>query len=570
MTIKVCHVLSGDLWAGAESMGYNLIKGLESPGNVDVSAIVLNQGELLDRLCKCGVRVHLIDESRYAFHELVVNAAKVLAEFAPDVIHAHRYKENLIAFLATRFCRRAIHLVTTLHGLPERRECEGFKEKLKNAIDTVVVGRFFDVVAAVSDDIRRVVRKERSISAARVEVIRNGIDFYEHSRAEDFRETVLIGSAGRLFPVKDYAFMVEIAREVAAQERTVRFALAGEGPQMDELRSLVEHYGLNSVFEFRGFIADLTSFYSESDIFLNTSKHEGIPMSVLEAMSSGVPIIAPAVGGLPEIIRDGIDGFLIRERSAAAFAERCIELARNPRLRKEIGKAAANRVRTEFSTERMVRDYSDLYSRVMRNSGVRPIRSQTVRATKRFIRRVVWHVAGLGVENPCVPSRTTKVTFVCKGNICRSVFAHYLAKKWAQDRALADIDFDSGGLEVSAAIAPPENARIAAKRFGVSIDDSRSKPVSVEHSRKGEIFVVMEPGQLRMLRNANPNKRDQFFLLPRFLSPDHPSAIAKSRSCVLDPYGRDLETFYECYEHIEACVEDMLDDLGLGHLSTGG
>ncbi len=79
----------------------------------------------------------------------------------------------------------------------------------------------------------------------------------------------------------------------------------------------------------------------------------------------------------------------------------------------------------------------------------------------------------------------------------------------------------------------------------------------------------MEPTQLKRLRKAYPEMRDQFFLLPRFLGKDGYRYAAGSRSCVFDPYGRDLETFYECYEHIEACLEGMFDELGFRR-SNGG
>ncbi len=569
MKIKVCHVVSGDLWAGAESMSYNLIKGLALRGDTEVTVIVLNRGGLLDRLCQCGVRVHLIEESRNTFREIAFKAAKVLAECTPDVVHAHRYKENLIAFVATRFGATKARLVTTLHGLPECGKREVLVERVKYVADALVVGRFFDMAVAVSEDIRRVMRERRSISAVRLEVIHNGIDLDEHLHARTSRQTVLISSAGRLFPVKDYALMVEVARRVAAQESRARFALAGDGPLIDELRSLVARYELDSVFEFRGFVADLTQFYSESDVYLNTSKHEGIPMSVLEAMSAGLPIVAPAVGGLPEVVQDGTEGFLVRDRSVDAFSAYCVRLVRDSRLRDQMGAAALNRVRKKFSTKVMVQNYFDLYSRTVSREGVQSVFQQIVRGAKRLVRRVTWHIAGLGVENPCVPNRTTKITFVCKGNICRSVFSHYLARQWALVQGWTGIEFDSGGLEVTGSLAPPENARVAARRFGISIDDSRSKPIAVEHAKVGEIFIAMEPTQLKRLRKAYPEMRDQFFLLPRFLGKDGYRYAAGSRSCVFDPYGRDLETFYECYEHIEACLEGMFDELGFRR-SNGG
>ena len=101
----------------------------------------------------------------------------------------------------------------------------------------------------------------------------------------------------------------------------VRFELAGDGPERPALEAMVQRHGLNAGFILKGHQDDMESFYRGLDIYINTSVHEGIPMTILEALAHGLPVIAPAVGGIVEIIEDGKEGFLIDGRSTGDFAE---------------------------------------------------------------------------------------------------------------------------------------------------------------------------------------------------------------------------------------------------------
>jgi len=176
-------------------------------------------------------------------------------------------------------------------------------------------------------------------------------------RGTDF----VIGSVGRFVPVKDYPLMVNIAREVSTRSDEIRFELAGDGPMASEVQDLVRKSGLEHRFVLRGFIHDVSTFYQGLNVYLNTSLHEGIPMSVLEAMAHGVTPIAPRVGGFEEILTDGVDGYLVDGRDPRDFAEKCLFLYRNPTLRQSMGHAAREKIVRQFSVERMVSAYLDLY-----------------------------------------------------------------------------------------------------------------------------------------------------------------------------------------------------------------
>jgi glycosyltransferase involved in cell wall biosynthesis len=169
----------------------------------------------------------------------------------------------------------------------------------------------------------------------------------------------VIGSSGRLFPVKDYPLMVRIAQELAPQKE-IYLVLAGDGPERGALEKAIEECGLVGRFILNGHLEEMDSFYCGLDIYLNTSVHEGIPITILEAMARGLPVIAPQVGGIGEIIEDGVEGFLVPNRDPKAFAEKCL-LLQDAELRHRMGQAARAKVERGFSTNHMAREYYQLY-----------------------------------------------------------------------------------------------------------------------------------------------------------------------------------------------------------------
>ena len=141
----------------------------------------------------------------------------------------------------------------------------------------------------------------------------------------------------------------------------IRFELAGEGPERGNLERQIRHYGLEEFFRLRGFVSDMPAFYRGLDLYLNTSIHEGIPFSVLEAMSYGVPVVAPHVGGFREILENGVQGYLVDERRPAAFSLKCLNLLEDEGIRQKMALAARDRIVKSFSVERMARQYHVLY-----------------------------------------------------------------------------------------------------------------------------------------------------------------------------------------------------------------
>ncbi len=356
------HVLSGDLWAGAEVMAFNLLSAVSARNECAPAAVVLNKGHTALKLMKSGVDVHVLDETVYSFQKIVCELRRIIKSFQPQIIHAHRYKENLACYLASRGLRDKISLVSTQHGLPEKYGYSlSVKGRIISLINFLLLSRFFHAPVSVSEEIKTFLESGCGFRSGRIRVIQNGIFLPTQEAGKSGRDEFVIGSCGRLSPVKNYKLFIDIAKIVRGNSEEPRFLLAGEGPEKNRLAKLCSVYGLNGCFSMPGHLLDMDSFYRSIDIFINTSWHEGVPMSVLEAMGHGIPVIAPDVGGFPEIIDHGIDGFLIPGHSPGLFADRCIELHSDRAKLERMSAAARKKIERRFSVHRMAEDYIRLY-----------------------------------------------------------------------------------------------------------------------------------------------------------------------------------------------------------------
>lgn len=363
--LKVLQIISGDLWAGAEAMSFQLLKGLQQDPDILLSVVLLNSGHLLDLCAAHGITTFLVDEKKLSFVNIVKYITAIAGDFEPNVIHSHRYKENMIAASVQMLCGMP-RLVATQHGRMELQHLSTL-HLVKKSITNFCLNRRFDAVAAVSNDTRDYLMNECKIDAKKILTIFNGLDIEKVGRpvVKNRKGTVIVGSAGRLFPVKDYPCMVDVAHEVLKHRPNVKFVLAGDGPEKGVIRNKIQQYDLTGRFKLLGHVNDMNSFYEDIDIYINTSRHEGTPMTILEAMSRGIPVLAFNHAGIKEIIDDGSDGFLIPPGAVNLFAAKIMELADNHDLFSKMGKNAFTKIVSNYSSRKMVDSYKSLYANVI-------------------------------------------------------------------------------------------------------------------------------------------------------------------------------------------------------------
>jgi glycosyltransferase involved in cell wall biosynthesis len=365
---RVLHIFSGDLWAGAEVMIHTLFEGLVGDRDVELVALSLNDGTLSRKLDGLGFQMHVIPETGQSFAAIAMAACGRFRRDTFDVIHSHRVKQNCLAVCLSKVLR-VRNLIATLHGLPEESSNGrlSMRDRLKGVLDPIVLGWGFATVVVVSGEMHERMQLVGGAPPGALVCIHNGIRIPQAvpSAPPGAREGGHIGSVGRLVPVKDFDLFLETAAAVSAARPETRFSILGDGPLREPLLARARALGLQDTFAILPPSEDPWPFYASLDVYLNTSVHEGLPLSILEAMACERPVVAPRVGGIPEIVEDGEggQGLLPRERSSEGLARSCLDLLADPERGKNMGRRGRERVRQEFSSARMVEAYKALYLR---------------------------------------------------------------------------------------------------------------------------------------------------------------------------------------------------------------
>ena len=364
--MRICNIISGDLWAGAEVMYYHLLKGLRKYGDVEILSILFNDGKLAKEIRNLGVDVKVLDEKSMSNYQIASNICKFIKEASPDIVHSHRFKENILAYISVKN-NKNVKLICTQHGKPEptRFKYKILKSVVLSKYNIYIISKCFDRVVAVSDDLKNYMLKTYNFEMDKINVIHNGIEMPCGGISRKYNKVFVIGSAGRLYKVKDYPLFVEVAREILKQVTSVRFELAGDGPEKENILKLIYKYKMEEYFKLTGFVNDMNAFYEGLDLYVNTSLHEGLPMSILEAMAYGLPVIAPNCGGIPEILDADLRGCLVEGRDPKDYAKKCIRLYEDKEYAKTMGIASINKIIDKYSIEHMTSSYYKLYDSIL-------------------------------------------------------------------------------------------------------------------------------------------------------------------------------------------------------------
>ena len=367
--LRVLHIVSGDLWAGAEVQLFTLVRALVAEPGVSLQVVLLNHGRLEQELVSAGIQVFLLDETRLNGLQIARRLYRLIRELQPDVIHTHRRKENILGSIAARTVGNTPSL-RTVHGAREHPpRWWHLPKRLLYFLDRFC-GRYLQCrIISVSEDLARILEKE--FPAARIRVIENGIepetpDKAAASRADDpgtGAGPIRIGYAGRLVPVKRVDLLIETARHIVDHypDLDASFRIFGDGPLREELERLSSQLGLSGIVSFAGHCEDMRSKLKELDILLLTSDHEGLPMILLEAMALKIPIIAHATGGIPRLLEHGTCGILVHEQEASSYAREIRHLAQTPQNASLMAERALKRVTEHYSARQNARLYREEY-----------------------------------------------------------------------------------------------------------------------------------------------------------------------------------------------------------------
>lgn len=368
-SIKICHVAMGDLWAGAEVQLLALMRYLIRLPGFEWSVILFNEGKLADELRKLPLSLTVIPEKDHNPITLAYRLTKKFRQVRPDIVHTHKYKDSILGSVVAR-CLRVPHVVRVVHGMPEPfKGLKNLKMACYTLADRCVTTLFIDKVVAVSSDIEKSLAQ--IYGANRVICIHNGIDLeavHVAIQGSEMRKewkiddkAIVIGTVGRLVPVKGHAVLLQALRILRNSNHNVMLLLLGDGPLRGHLEAEVKRLELEESVIFAGHQEQSYDFINMMDIFVLPSLHEGIPMVLLEALVLKRPVIASRVGGIPEVVSHDECGILVGPANPEELAAGLRGLIQDRKKAEELGNTGRCRIEQEFAASLMANRTAAMY-----------------------------------------------------------------------------------------------------------------------------------------------------------------------------------------------------------------
>ena len=365
--IRVLHVVPNLFPYGLENMVASLLRSLDG-ARFQTGVVSLYAEEpcgLEDSLREAGVRLYHLDKRRGLDVRMYPRMMRVLRDFRPDILHTHNYVLRYTWPVASAL--RVPAMVHTVHNVADREVDRTGIWLQRFAFRRGV--RAVTIADEVSASFRRVygfpeaalipnsipVRWYSAPAVSRTEWrARNGV------AAEEF----VYLSVARFWPQKDHQTLLEAFAKGPGRRAGSRLLLAGDGTLRQATEELAKRLGIASHVTFLGHRADIADVLGAADVFVLSSRWEGNPLAVMEAMSAGRAVLGTSVGAIPELVRHGIDGLLVAPGDAAAMADGMCLLQAQPAMLRKMGNSGGARALERFDLPAMVQAYTQLYERI--------------------------------------------------------------------------------------------------------------------------------------------------------------------------------------------------------------
>lgn len=363
--MRVLSVSTHFTIGGISNYMLTLARALKRRG---VTTIVATAGgDLVGELEKSGIAHRFVAiDTKFELHPKVFRAALTLAKIVRDeaieVIHAHSRVSQVAALLASRIT--GVPVVTTCHGY--------FTVRARRIIDT-----WGARVIAISEAVKEHLIRDLGVRPERIALVYSGVDVDRFAAAmlpDDVRairislglkDGPVVGTIGRLSPVKGHAYLIEALKRAAVRRPAVQGLIVGDGGEKDSLRSRARQAGIRDAVTFVSSHVDTRRFLAAMDVFVFPSVAEGLGIALLEALASGRACVASRVGGIGDIITDGVNGLLVPVGDPESIANAILALLDDPARAKAMGDEGRRLVRERFSLERMAADVHEVYARVV-------------------------------------------------------------------------------------------------------------------------------------------------------------------------------------------------------------
>lgn len=356
------HIDTARTWRGGQNQVLVTVLGLRTLGHRTM--LVAHPGGELRQRAEEGLDLIPLAPKTEMDLSAAWRLSRLLKQLKPDIVHAHDPHGVAMAGLALS--------MSTQLAKPPLVASRRVDFHLRNSSMSRWKYRQVDCFICASEAIRQMLVAD-GVPAARTVTVHEGIDLERvgaaapaHLHEELFlpHRAPIVGNVAALVPHKGQRHFIEAAALVVRKVPDTRFVIAGEGELRPALERQIKEHRLEKHVLLAGFRPDVLALHKAFDIFVMSSITEGLGTSLLDAMAAGKPIVATTTGGIPEVVVDGVTGFLVAPRDDAAMAAAIVQLLKDPGLRQRMGQAGLARARERFSAERMLKDTLKVYQRV--------------------------------------------------------------------------------------------------------------------------------------------------------------------------------------------------------------
>lgn len=356
----ILHVIQSLEFGGAEKVVVQLANRFCNEYKVTV-CVTKKMGELAREL-KPNVKIVAMNMGEGNNPALIGKLKDLIVEQEVNVVHCHDWGVYVESMLSVKKAGNA-KVILTAHG-PYTQYAPGIVSTLKKTVRHFVeryLSRSTYKIVAVSDSIKNYIKNEIGIAEEKVSVIHNGVEGYDYETMIHSNKCRKLITVGRIAKIKNHSLMIDALSKVRKNINDVCLTVVGDGPEFENIKNHTNEIGLNDIVTFTGFRTDIEVLLKQHDAFLLSSHYEGISIAGLEAMSLGLPIVSTNVGGVSEMVKDGVNGLLAENNSVINYAQCLTKLCTEDDLFKELRHNSRAVFCDKFQEEAMLNDYRALY-----------------------------------------------------------------------------------------------------------------------------------------------------------------------------------------------------------------
>ncbi|MDJ0625564.1 MAG: glycosyltransferase family 4 protein [Candidatus Caenarcaniphilales bacterium] len=361
---RVLQVITLAECGGAQKHLLEVISGLKT--EYEFCVLTGQEGYLTDELKELNVKYQIVDELVRPINPVkdficFIKIKNFIKQYEPDVIHCHSSKAGILGRLAAWFCKKPS--IFTAHGWAFHPKINFMSRTIAILTETICSWLSYKIVCVSYFD-AELCKSISFFNKKIIQVIHNGISPVKEAQSEQTsrlnNEKVKILMVGRFAVPKRQNLLIQAFNGLKTElKNKAKLYFAGDGVTKTESEKLVQKYGLNSSVQFLGEISPIDTLLQEMDIFALISDREGLPISIIEAMKHEIPIIASDVGGVKELVKDGINGFLVNARTE--ITEKLAILITNSSLRKEMSERNKVLFEQNLTSDKMLERIKQLY-----------------------------------------------------------------------------------------------------------------------------------------------------------------------------------------------------------------